>query len=193
MTRGATIALVVVALVVVGLVVVLAMSDSATRGASGDGWSSGSAVELSEDMIRFVDDLADQVGVELYVTSGIRSAADQARALMAKVDLGESIDDLMDLYQRDDLIAELADVPADLDTWTAIIEDQIARGELLSSHLSGLALDLRTTGGGEGAPGQLSEDEAEAVAAAALQLGAAKALVEETPPHLHIKLGGDYA
>lgn len=191
MNRGTTIVLVLVGIVVLGLVIWVgykAVGGGLETGASGEGWSSGSGVKMNDKMIAFMDDLAEKTGIYLFVTDGVRTAADQAAALATKVELGETMEELYALYVRDDLIAELAEAP--VEAWPDIIEAQIDRGDYLSSHMSGEALDLRTSGGGAGATGQLSTGEVNAVAAAAGELGA-RAVNEDTPPHLHLEIG-DY-
>ncbi len=190
MTRNLAIGLGLAAVLVL-VVVLLSSSSGRTTGASGEGWAAGSEVVLDERMAGFLDELAAYTGLPLYVTSGIRTAEAQARALLTKLELGETVQDLYDLYRRDDLIAELAEYPTTLEEWTAAIQEQVDAGELLSSHLSANALDLRTTGGGSGAYGQLSASQAAQVEAAAVELGA-RAVVESTPPHIHLNLQ-DYA
>lgn len=153
--------------------------DALSTGGSGPGWSAGSDVQLSEDLGDFVTTLAEESGETLYVTSGIRTAEDQARALLKKMELGEDYSALMALYKRDDLIQELAKVPQDLAAWRQTIQAQIDRGDLLSSHLSGYALDIRSK--------TLSSDAQKRVIAAAKDLGA-RVVVEDTPPHIHLEL-----
>jgi hypothetical protein len=161
-----------------------------STGSSGAGWRAGSAVQLNEKMQRFLDQLAPDVGVPLFVSSGVRTAQDQARALLAKLKLGEGMADLKQLYKRTDLVAELGQVPETLEAWTSVLADQVSRGELLSSHLSGQALDLRTTGDpGKAEYGDLTPGQVKAVKAAATALGA-RVIEEGTPPHLHLELKG---
>jgi len=190
-------ALVVVVLVVVATIAWRAMGQAApaagssgssgasgaATGSSGAGWSSGSAVQTNAAIREFLDDLASRLGFPVYVTSGIRTAEDQARAMLKKVELGG--EDELDLYKRKDLVAELLATPQTQEAWASVIAEQISRGDLLSSHLSGRAFDLRTTGSGTG---QLSETQIATVIQAAAELGAKKVLREDTPPHLHFEL-----
>jgi hypothetical protein len=161
-----------------------------STGSSGAGWRAGSAVQLNEKMQRFLDQLAPDVGVPLFITSGVRTAQDQARALLKKLSLGEGMADLKELYKRKDLVGELGQVPETLEAWTSVLADQVSRGDLLSSHLSGQALDIRTTGEvGKAEYGDLTPGQVKAVKAAATALGA-RVIEEGTPPHLHLELGG---
>jgi len=172
----ALLVLVVVVLVVV-LVVVTRRDRGELAGASGPGWSSGSSVVTTDEMRAFLSELAGRTGLELYVTSGVRSAADQARAMMAKL---EADSDALDIYVRDDLVAEL--LAADFARWTELIEAQIAAGHYLSAHLTGRALDLRTAGAGAG---HLDAGEVGVVELAAAELGAETL---DEGDHLHVEL-----
>jgi hypothetical protein len=154
---------------------------------SGDGWSAGSAVKMNGRLTAFMDELAAAVPFDLYVTDGERTATEQADRIMQKVDLGESWSDLLALYRRDDLIEQLQG--ADPNSWVEVIQAQVDAGEFMSSHLTGQALDLRTTGGGTGAPGQLSDDQTAELEDAVAALGA-RSVNEATPPHLHVNISG---
>lgn len=182
-------ALVVVALVAIAALTWWAMGQAAssTRSSStrssSNGWSAASSVQLNSTIESFLDDLAHQVGFQVFVTSAVRTARDQARAMLKKWELGGASE--LSIYKRQDLVAELLATTATEDAWAAVIEEQISRGDLLSSHLSGRAFDLRTTGAGTG---QLTEGQIAAVQQGAVQLGAKKVLREDTPPHLHVEL-----
>ena len=171
--------LALVVLVVVLVYVVRSEGQGELEGASGPGWSSGSAVVTTAEMRSFLDELAARAGVELYVTSGVRSAADQARAMLAKL---QADSDALDIYVRGDLVDELLEV--DQARWAELIQSQIEAGQYLSAHLTGRALDLRTTGAGVG---HLEVDQVDQVANVAAELGA-DVLEEHAPPHLHIEL-----
>lgn len=116
----------------------------------------------------------------LTVTSGRRSAQAQARAMAAKLARGE---DLLALYVRDDLVAEIiAAAGPDRqhpDAWAMglAIEDQAARGQAISRHLlPDDALDLRSR--------HYSRPQRDLVVATVRRLGA-ECVVE--PDHLHVE------
>lgn len=174
--------------VLVAAGVAYAYSSSGSGPSSGDGWEAASDVDMTEELGTFMDELSEEAGgLFLFVTSAVRQPRSQAEAMLEKLEGGATAQDLLDLYARDDLVSELLAAPRDVDAWTEIIADQVSRGDFLSVHLTGRALDLRTSGGGEGAPGQLSTAQANAVLAAAVSLGA-DGLVEDNPPHLHLEL-----
>ncbi len=154
------------------------VSSTALR-AAGAAWDALAGVILEDRLAAFLDDLAAEVNAPITVTSGVRTAAAQAAARLAKLEAGETADDLFALYKRDDLIAELLEAEQTLEAWTAILEDQISRGDFLSSHLTGRALDLRSR---DWTAAELAEVEA-AVAA----LGG-RSVHESTPEHLHIEV-----
>lgn len=169
-------------------------SKGVSAGGAGTGWEAGSGVLLNDKQRAFLDRLHEETGLYYYVTSGIRTPRDQARALLRKLELGETVNDLLALYKRDDLVRELAGVPQTEEAWADVIEEQISRGDYLSSHLGtekwgGEALDLRSAGGGEGAVGQLSTKQQQTTVNAIQQLGA-RPVVEGTPPHIHVELRG---
>lgn len=151
-------------------------SGGSSTSTGGGGWSRKSdAVELSAEAVDFLDALAAKVDFAFVVTSGTRSYEEQAAAMRAKVEAGE---DLYDLYTHADQ-HELLDAlfAAYEDEWPAIIEEYVeTRGVVLSWHLVGDAVDLRTR--------DLTEAQVEELRAAAVDLGA-DALVESD--HLHIE------
>ena len=154
-------------------------TSSSGTSSSGSGWSAASGVVLSEDARAFLDAVAGRVGFPLYVTSGERSARDQARAMLKKVDLGEDLADLLALYRRDDLVEELYKLPPEEARWAEAIQAQIDRGDYLSSHLRKGALDLRTK--------DKTAAQVDAMEAAA-QAEGARVVIEATPPHMHVEL-----
>lgn len=160
-----------------------------SAGGSGPGWTAGSDVQLTEELGDFLTELAAASGCTLFCTSGVRTAEDQARAMLAKMTAGNDISDLLALYKRDDLVQELAAIPQTLSAWMSILQQQIDRGDLLSSHMSGRAVDLRSAQTGTG---HLTDDEQDRVVAAAKDLGAS-VVIEDTPAHIHLELGGWFA
>lgn len=148
------------------------------------GVTSDSGVLLNDALTGFLGRLRSVVSSEipLHVTSGIRSANAQASALHTKRNLG---DDLYRLYARDDLIKEILAVPNTVSDMARVISNQIARGQYLSNHMSGAALDLRSK--------NWTSEQANTVLSAARSLGV-EAKLETTPPHLHLEgIGGTFA
>ena len=134
------------------------------------------SIVMNDTIRRFMDDLSRGVPADLVVTSGIRTANAQAAAMLSKLERGQTGDDLLALYVRDDLVNELLATGRTQSQWAEVIQAQIDRGDLLSSHLSGRAVDLRTS--------NLSDDQRWAVMAEAQRLGAEA--VDEGD-HIHIE------
>lgn len=148
------------------------------------GVSSDSGVVLNDSLVGFLSRLRSIVdsSTKLHVTSGIRTAESQASALSTKRSLG---DDLYKLYARDDLIKEILSVPNNVSDMARVINAQIARGQFLSNHMSGKALDLRSR--------DWTSAQTASVMAAARSLSV-EANLETTPPHLHLEgIGGTFA
>lgn len=185
-TTWAIVGLVVLVLVLLGVAYFASAGGSRT---SGEGWEAPSGALVTDGMAAFLDELHYETGLFYYLTSGTRDAEAQARAMLAKVAEGQTKQDLLNLYSRDDLVEELYEYPVNQESWAAVIQAQMDRGDFLSSHMGGRGLDLRTSGGGEGAIGQLSAGEVAATITAAKGLGA-RCVEESTPPHLHINITG---
>tara|TARA_Y100000296_G_C5039478_1_gene189073 strand:- start:126 stop:599 length:474 start_codon:yes stop_codon:yes gene_type:complete len=99
--------------------------------------------QLSGQMMSFLNRVSLRAGVPLVVTSGNRRAADQASAMLYKLNHKGGAAELRSLYRRNgDLVEELLAAPQD--DWTEVIQGQIDRGRYLSSHLTGRAADLRS-------------------------------------------------
>ncbi len=142
------------------------------------GISGRKGVRLSPAQLRFLTRLRAELPADLplYVTSGQRTAREQASALKTKRDLG---DDLHALYAADDIIAELLAGPNDVARMEAIIARYAAAGRLLSKHQRAGAVDLRSK--------ILTRAQIDLVLAAAKRLGV-KALYETKPPHIHVDI-----
>lgn len=140
------------------------------------GVTAGDDVVLTDAMVAWLRELRARVpaAVPLHVTSGVRTAAAQAAAMLSKLSQG---DDLMALYRDDGKIARLLTLPADPQAWAAQIQQWVDEGSYLSRHLTGRALDLRIR--------DLDEGQIALVTSSAKELGA-RVLREGTPPHLHL-------
>ena len=141
----------------------------------------GDGVHLNASLVAYLNWLRSILpkSVPLHVNSGIRTAAEQASAMWKKYmaaeehGAGRGADELRSTYGGK---AELVLI-ADHTTWPQIIADAYAAGTLFSRHLTGEALDLRTR--------DLSPEQQNALIAAVRSTGA-RALYEDTPPHLHV-------
>ena len=111
--------------------------------------------------------------IPIVVTDGQRTPWTQATAMLAKMNRGEN---LREIYKDDALVDEIVMVGRNPSAMAAVISDQVRRGRLLSRHLIGDALDLRTAG--------LNSVELAAIVNAAQGLGAST-LPESD--HLHVE------
>lgn len=119
--------------------------------------------------------------IPLVVTSGERTVAAQAAALETKLRLG---DDLTKIYVRGNgpaMVADILEGPATASAIGRVLQGYKDRGILLSSHMSGLAVDLRSRGLTEAEIARIVQDG---------QLLGGSVLVEKTPAHIHIGTRG---
>lgn len=150
--------------------------------AAGRTWEAAPGVRLGEGMPALLDALGAKwqaaTGRTLFVTSGVRSAREQARAMLTKLRAGgrsqlsiyrnrAAADEVGDAWERGGGEEEL----------TAVIQGQVDRGVLLSAHLGGRAVDLRTR--------DLSPADRQQLQRLAAEHG--RSLYESTPPHLHLE------
>lgn len=131
--------------------------------------------------------------IPIHVTSGLRTPAEQASAMLGKraeadrqhaadVAAGkprprrDGVAELFAIY-NDNVIRRLLDEP--VSTWASMIEALAARGILVSPHLTGGtgAVDIRTR--------NLSDSDVATMIEAVRATGA-RPLREYAPPHLHI-------
>jgi hypothetical protein len=80
-------------------------------------------------------------GLPIYVTSGDRSARNQAAEMLETVRT-EGVQGLS-IYRAKDLIRELLGAPRDLNSWTAILQSWADRGVVVSAHMRSGGFDLR--------------------------------------------------
>lgn len=123
----------------------------------------------------------------LHITSGVRPANRQASAMYAKLRAGGSLG----IYMRQELCDPIYDAyrlgrkkrwgkAKTIAAMAEVISAQVARGQLLSRHLSGLAFDVRVVG--------LSRHEKRALVDAARRVGGLKINEESRPPHFHLEI-----
>lgn len=127
--------------------------------------------------------IADLLDFNITITSGVRSAEEQARAMFTKIELG---DDLIAVYADDSFAQGVMDAHPNLDQATTFVQSYFNLGKG-SNHGRGDALDIRTTGGDSN---RLSSSEILALIQATKDLGYTP-YQEYSPPHLHVKVGSD--
>lgn len=137
-----------------------------------------SGIKLTDGAAVWLTEIAEETGLDLVVTSGTRSTWEQAEAMAE--DYAAGVDQFA-LYAQDDLLTEILLAAGDQHTpdvaaMAAEIEDQVARGRYVSSHLREDALDLRTR--------DLSADQVDELVAAVRASGA-RAVLEVD--HLHVE------
>jgi len=113
------------------------------------------------------------------VTSGIRTARQQALAMFKKVELGE---DLTVTYRDDDFARDMMAAYPDIQQGESIVQDYFRRGGG-SSHQRNMGLDLRTY--------DKTQSQIQTMIDTVESMGDF-ALLEPTPPHLHITLKKNY-
>jgi hypothetical protein len=136
-------------------------------------------VVLNGELEAFLDVLSNMIPFDIVVTSGIRTPEKQAAAMFQKIDLG---DDLLAIYKDDTFAQAIINAHPNLQQATEIVERYAAAGGG-SSHLRGQGVDLRTR--------DKTPEQIEQMKRAVEALGEF-ALVETTPPHLHITIKKKY-
>ena len=116
-------------------------------------------------------ELASAEGMEVTFTSGRRTALEQAKAMLYKVDQGEN---LYDLYtSAGATLNELFDLPRSAQAWAAVLSEAP-----ISAHQRGDAIDVRRWG--------LSKEQLWRLGELAVQAGFRRTLLEQD--HLHAQL-----
>lgn len=159
-----------------------------------EGVTASSGVVVSEPMVPFLVGLRAEVvpSIPLHLTSGVRTATAQARALKtkrARVGTKEErkYDDLRKLYVRGNgpkIVAALLAVPNTVSDMAAVLQRFMDQGIYLSRHMRGDAFDLRVRRGSV----PFNATERRAIIEAVKRLGG-KALDEGD--HIHVEgIGG---
>ena len=144
------------------------------------GVAAASGIVVNKTVYDFLALLKERVGdaAPLYVTSGVRTATAQARALQTKRNLDPSGGGIRALYRRNaTLINEILAAPNTVAAMARVIQAQISRGSFLSRHMRGDAVDLRSR--------NLNSTQLAAIVNHAKSLGA-NVVVERSPAHIHI-------
>ena len=131
-------------------------------------------MDLSDSAVAFLDALVATVGFSIVVTSGTRSYEEQAAAMAEDVAAGKDLYKVYTNKSQKKLLDEL--MAAYEDDWPAIIERYTLAGVVLSWHLSGRAVDIRTR--------DLTKEQVQALIDAARDLGADPL---DEGDHLHVE------
>jgi len=175
-------------------------SGSGTAGGSGgaaggDGggphYSRKSGVQMSSAVEKRMGEIADayhkKTGKSIVLTSGTRSASEQADAMYNKIKLG---DDVSKLYKNKTAVAEIktaydqgvaakkteAQIRADM---TSVIQKQVDSGTYISRHLRAGGVDVRTK--------DMSAAEKSAFREAVAGMKGVTVIEEKKPPHFHLQ------
>lgn len=142
-------------------------------------WTAKSGAHLTAGMRAYANILAKALPFSFTITSGYRSAREQASAMLHKL-REKGPQELRSLYRSNiALVEKLLKAPAAEDAWAAIIESE---GMHLSRHLWQGAFDVRTR--------DLSTEQLAALRVAAAKTGG-RPLTEFD--HIHIDLPPRYA
>ena len=154
-------------------------------------------VTISKDMKEFLTKMRDRIEKTdislIEITSGVRTAEAQARALKTKREIngcnggiaalpsGGGCKNITDLYRNSPLIMEVLGVPNEVGAMKQVIERQIARKKFMSPHMKGRGIDFRTH--------TLSQEQINKIMDVARSLGG-KPIYEPDPPHIHVSIPG---
>lgn len=136
------------------------------------------SVTMNSQLRSWAKKVSDQLDFNIVVTSGIRTARQQASAMFGIINEGGS---LIQVYADDDFARGVNQTFPDMDAAEDYIQSYFDRGRG-SNHNRARALDFRTTGGSSD---RLTEGQITQLTAAAKNLGAFT-LREYHPPHLHV-------
>jgi hypothetical protein len=108
-------------------------------------WSvKNSSVKMNPHLERVATQIANELDFNIVVTSAIRTARQQATAMRNKLIRGE---DLTKIYKDNDMARDITAIyqrQGSLDEIEQYIENYTKQGGVISRHLTGEALDLRT-------------------------------------------------
>jgi len=139
-------------------------------------WSKkNSSIVLTSYLNSQLDKLADGVDFPIVVTSGVRTAKQQALAMFGKIEAGDSN---LGLYLNRDFAAGVVAAYPDLEKATQVVSEFAAAGGG-STHLRAQAFDIRTRNLSGLQIAQLQKAVTE-------RLVGARGILELAPPHLHV-------
>jgi len=139
-------------------------------------WSvKNNSVVLTSDNIAFLDDFAKRLDFDIVVTSGKRSPLAQVQAVWQKLNLGDNI---KAIYKDQTYAQNMIDFYDSNNFDGAVSYQQNYWVNNKSAHGMGLGVDIRTN--------DKTEQQIQTMKRTAEDMGVTLALIERTPPHLHI-------
>lgn len=126
-------------------------------------------IVLGDHLISFLDELSGRLPHDIVVTSGDRTPQQQAQAVYTKIELG---DDITKIYANKDYARAMIGAYPDLAKMA-----EISATYAPTPHLKGEGVDIRTS--------DLTIAQVQTMQAVAQAMGA-QAIIETTPPHLHL-------
>lgn len=139
-------------------------------------WSKkNSSIVLTSYLNSQLDKLANGVDFPIVVTSGVRTARQQAAAMFGKIEAGDSN---LGLYLNRDFAAGVVAAYPDLEKAAQVVSEFAATGGG-STHLRAQAFDIRTRD-------LTSVQIAQLEKAVNERLIGASSILESAPPHLHV-------
>ncbi len=131
------------------------------------------SIVLSPSVQFYLKQLTKNINFDIVVTSGTRSARQQAQAMFTKIELGDST---LRVYRDRKFAQSIIDVFPNILDATKIVEQYASSGGG-SSHLRGLGVDIRSR--------NLTDRQIQSIIDVSTTLNA-NAILERTPPHIHI-------
>ena len=132
------------------------------------------SIELENNQIVFLDNLAPLLPFAIVVTSGTRSYEAQVDAMFGKIMRGEN---LISLYRDTEQITEIVNAYPNKNEAVEIVKYYTQIGRPISKHLGGLAFDLRIN--------NLSSSQINSMIEAIQSLGGSSILESD---HLHVSV-----
>jgi len=139
-------------------------------------YTKNNGITLTDDNIAFLDVFAEALPFDIVVTSGMRGADAQVRAVFKKIELGDDINALYGdnyankykaFYQNNDFAGAVA------------YQTQLYKNSNTPwTHGGGFAVDIRTM--------DKNQSDIDKMIQVANDLGVYQVIQETTPPHLHI-------
>jgi predicted nucleotide-binding protein len=143
-----------------------------------------SAIEKKADAI--ADAFFAQTKKNIVITDGVRTAADQAVQVLAKIkanDLSIYLNQkaAQEIKRAHDVAVAAKKPQAEvLKAMTAVIEDQIKRKVFISKHLTGRAFDVRNR--------DMTAKQKQTFKQVVQHTGGVSMIEEGKPPHFHLQL-----
>ncbi len=128
---------------------------------------------MSQSVQSYLERLTKNINFDIVVTSGTRSARQQAQAMFTKIELGDST---LRVYRDRQFAQSIIDVFPNIVEATKIVQEYADSGKG-SAHLRGLGVDIRSR--------SLTASQIQKIIDVSKTLNA-NAILERTPPHIHV-------